>query len=263
MSEYLNQTYQEVLQSIKDNIYIQDTEDYNVFDASFITHNLRHITFVKDFLILGIYRVEVSRMGFYSAPYVHMKNVQGSYEPRFEEIPVKKTFLQKLKLASSPKPEYRLANKYKASLSIEEIIPQNVADEIPLPSQSILVDDWKGEGLWDVFIMDNLKYILPAFGSGNYKERKFITNREQLLHLPPDVSRSAFNLTFDLMPKIEYKKDMAIFDIVYFNEWEGLVRIKSKYSNPSDKETNVIANKLVYPEDEKTVLIGYKSTKRY
>ena len=263
MANYIAQIYKEVLESISNNFFIEDIDDYSIFDASFITRNFRHIKFKKDFLQLGIYRVSTSRMGFYCAPYLHMQEVRGDYEPSLVEIPQKKSFLQKIKLVKSPKPEYRISHKYKASLSIDGLIPENLTAEIPSPIQHTILDNWYGDGIWEIFILDNLKFMLPAFGPGAYRHRTFITSSDDLLKLPKEVSKAAFNLPMDLMPAVEYKNGMAIITICYFNDWEGLIQWKLRYSTCCDTNEPVALNRVIYPADEQNVLVKYRSSTRY
>ena len=263
MATYFSQIYQEVLDSISKNFFIEDLEDYSIFDASFISRNFRHIKFEKDFLQLGIYRVATSRMGFYCAPYLHMQDVRGEYEPSLVEIPQHKSFLQKIGLAKSPKPEYRISDKYKASLSIDAIIPENLTSEIPSPIQHTILDDWFGDGIWEIFILDNLKYILPAFGPGAYRRRSFITSSDDILKLPKEVAKAAFNLTMDLMPSVEYKNDSAILTICFFNDWEGVIQWRLRYSTCCDTNKPVVVNRVIFPAEEQKTLVRYSSNTRY
>lgn len=263
MANYFSYIYNKVLESISNNFFIEDIDDYSVFDASFITREFNHIKFDKDFLQLGIFRVGTSAMGFYCAPYLHMKEVRGDYEPTLEEIPQKKSFLQKIKLVKSPKPEYRISHKYKASLSIDRIIPENLTKDIPSPIQHTILDDWFSDGIWEIFILDNLKYMLPAFGPGAYRHRSFISSSEDLLKLPKEISRAAFNLPTNLMPSVEYVNGSAIISICYFNEWEGLVQWKLRYATCCDTKMPVALNRVIYPADEQNVLIKYRSSTRF
>lgn len=263
MANYFSQIYAKLSESISNNFFIEDIDDYSIFDASFITREFSHIKFDKDFLQLGIFRIGTSARGFYCAPYLHMKEVHGDYEPSLEEIPQKKSFLQKIKLAKSPKPEYRISHKYKASLSIDGIIPENLTKDIPSPIQHTILDNWFGDGIWEFFILDNLKYMLPAFGSGVYRQCTFISSPEDLLNLPKEVRRAAFNLPVDLMPSVVYKNDSAIISICCFNKWEGLMHWTLRYCNCSNLKENVRVNRIIYPADEEEVLLEYDCGIRY
>lgn len=263
MANYFSQIYEKLSESISNNFFIEDIDDYSIFDASFITREFSHIKFDKDFLQLGIFRIGTSARGFYCAPYLHMKEVHGDYEPSLEEIPQKKSFLQKIKLAKSPKPEYRISHKYKASLSIDGIIPENLTKDIPSPIQHTILDNWFGDGIWEIFILDNLKYMLPAFGSGVYRQCTFISSPEDLLNLPKEVRRAAFNLPVDLMPSVVYKNDSAIISICCFNEWEGLMHWTLRYCTCSNLKENVHVNRITYPADEEEVLLEYDCGIRY
>lgn len=263
MSTYLSQLLDKVKKSISDHIFIEDIDDYAVFDASFIFDNFQNLRYDKDFLQLGIYRVGKHHSGFFCAPYTHMKEVRGDYEPTLEEIPYKKSFLQKIGLAKSPKPEYKITHPYKASLSIDGIIPEPLTKEITPAIQHVLINNWFGDGIWDLFILSNLKYILPAFGHGIYKQRDFITSSEDLLNLPPEIRNQAFNLTSDLMPTVKYENNTAIITIHYFNKWKGLVRWKLRYATYDDSKLSVYANRVIFPADEETVLIPYDCGTRF
>lgn len=263
MTNYFAKKYKEVLDAISSNFFIEDVEDYSIFDASFISDVFEHIRFQKEFLQLGIYRVSTSSMGFYCAPYLHSQKVQGEYEPTLVEIPYKKSFLQKIGLSKSPKPEYRISNKYKSSLSIDEIIPENLTKEIPSPIQHTILDDWFGDGIWEIFILDNLQFMLPSFGTGIYRSRSFISTSEDLLKLPNEISRAAFSLPFDLMPSVDYKNGTATIAICYFNEWEGLVKWTLRYSTCCDTNSPVMLNRVLYPSDERKVLFKYDCGTRF
>lgn len=264
MDNYFPEIYQNLRKVIDENYLIEDIEDYSVFNASFIMDEFKHICFEKDNLMLGIYRVGSYQLGFYSSPYVHKTKIDGEYEPTLVEIPQKKSIMQKLHLAKSPKPEYRLSNKYKVNLSIDKILSTDLIEGIPSPIQHTIVDYWKGDGIWELFLLDNLRYLLPAFGHGIYTRRHFITSTEDLLDLPELVRNKAFRLQPNLLPLAIYKGgDTVEISICYFNKWEGLVRWTTRYMHCSDSGTNVMANKIISPEDNYEVLIPYDCGIRY
>lgn len=263
MSTYLSQLLDKVSKSISDHIFIEDIDDFSVLDASFIFDNFQNLRYDKDFLQLGIYRVGKLHTGFYCSPYTHMKEVWGDYKPLIEEIPQKKSFLQKIRLVKPPKPEYKISYPYKASLSIDGIIPETISKDITPAIEHVLVDNWFGDGIWDLFLMDNLCCILPAFGHGMYKHRDFITSSEDILNLPIEIRNKAFSLKSDLMPSVRYENNTAIITIHYFNNWEGLVRWKLRYCTCDDSKATVYANRVIFPTDKETVLIPYDCGIRY
>lgn len=264
MNEYFPKIYHNLCKAIHKNYLIEDIEDYSVFNASFIMDEFKHICFEKDNLMLGIYRVGSYQLGFYSSPYVHKTKIDGEYEPTLVEIPQKKSIMQKLHLAKSPKPEYRLSNKYKVNLSIDKILSTDLIAGIPSPIQHTIVDYWKGDGIWELFLLDNLRYLLPTFGHGIYSHRQFLSSTEDLLDLPEQVRNKVFKLQINLLPLAIYKhEDTVEISICYFNEWEGLVRWTARYCHFSENGTNVIANRIISPEDNYEILLPYDCGKRY
>lgn len=264
MDNYFSEIYQNLRKVIDENYLIEDIEDYSVFNASFIMDEFKHIRFEKDNLMLGIYRIGSYRLGFYSSPYVHKTKIDGEYEPKLVEIPQKKSIMQKLHLVKSPKPEYRVSHKYKPNLSIDKIISENMITEIPSPIQHTVVDNWKGDGIWELFLLDNLRYILPTFGHGNYSNRQFISSVEDLDGLPKSIRNQVGKLYINFLPNAIYKNgDTVEISICYFNEWEGFVQWTSRYMNCSGSNYNVIANRIISPEDNYEVLIPYDCGIRY
>lgn len=264
MDNYFAEIYQNLRKAIDENYLIEDIEDYSVFNASFIMDEFKYIRFDKDNLMLGIYRVGSYQHGFYSQPYVHRTTIDGDYDPSLVEIPQKKTFLQKLHLAKSPKPEYRISHKYKSNLSIDKIISEKMITEIPSPIQYTILDYWNGDGIWELFLLDNLRYILPVFGHGIYSRRSFISSVEDLQGLPEVIRNKAIKLRTNLLPHVVHSAgNTAEITVCYFNKWKGLVRWTSRYMHGSDNNSNVIANRIIYPEDNYEVIIPSDCGVRY
>lgn len=263
MCTYLSQIIPLIEKSISEKMIIDDIDDFAVFNASFIFDNFQHLEFDNPFLQLGIYRVGKYESGFYCQPYVHYWAVSGDYYPYLEEIPAKKTFLQKIGLAKSPKKEYRITSKYKSGLSINEIIPEELTKYIPSPLHHIIVKDWYRAGIWEAFVLDNLRYMLPAFGHGNYKYRKFITSLDDLQDLPDAVKDKTAFLRSNILPAIWYEDTTATITVHYFNNWEGLVRWDVEYTTCADDFTAVCVQHVVSPKEKKTVLIPYDCRRRF
>lgn len=179
------------------------------------------------------------------------------YSPKLEEVAYKKSLLQKIGLSKSPRPEYKVSEEYKENMSIDGIIPESMIGSIPSPLHHAIIFDWKGDGMWDVFLLDNLKYLLPTIGRGAYIQRKLITSARDIHNLPGDMPLKALNLRYNLLPNVKYEKGLATITIHYFNEWEGLVKWKLSYYTFDDSLNPLYTNRIVLPADKYDVIIPY------
>lgn len=257
MSEYLSDLLRNINDSIAENFLFGELDYYAIYDASFILNLLGHVKLDNTNLQLGIYRIGEYHSGFYCAPYVHLNKLDGDYSPKLEEVPCKKTFLQKIGLSKSPKPEYKVSEDYDVNLSIDGIIPESMIDSIPSPLHHALISNWHGEGIWDVFLLDNLQYVLPTFGHGAYTVRKFITCNKDIQELPKEIVMKTLNLSPDLMPTVKYHEGGATITIHYFNKWEGLVKWVLNYYTFDDSLNPLYANRVMSPSDRYDVIIPY------
>ena len=261
MNNYLDNTYKNILQSIKDNYNINDVSDYNVYDATFLSEQFKHIRFTDKSLVLGVYRVTVNAMGFYSAPYLHTREVEDVYNPKLKRI--HKSFFQIFKSSKPKNREYKPSYGYNINLLIEKAIPEDIAKYIPSPISNSILDYFEGDGIWDIFLLDNLKYILPAFGPGIYIHRHFITRKEDVMRLPEGIIELIPKLHIDILPQVIYQKSQVTLRICYFNKWVGLVRLYSSYAIDLGNKSNVIVYKPESFIKEKQILIRYDCGTRY
>ncbi len=270
---YFENVYKSLLQSIKDNYEIDDISDYIVIDASFLLDSFCHIK-LESKKCLGIFTqmYNDSQMGFYSVPYVHHINAKEEYFPKYKMVKprrqVKETFWQKLGLSSSNKwlqPEYEVSEEYTPKKLILRNLHSVQAQSVLQPSHYIQ-GVWTKECAWEVFLLDNLEYFLPAFGTGLYKHRKLICSTEDLMNLPSKVRNSILLSDNSLLPHFEYTQDMVRIVVHYFNKWEGLVRWSIPYCTVDEVESPEAIccyNKLIMPGETKDMIVEFDCGCRY
>lgn len=271
MENSLSNIYKSLKAAIAKNIRIHDLEDFNVPDASFITDIFNH-TKLDDGMTLGLYRhgyslgsIESNYSNFYMNPYVHYTDASEEFVPKL--IPVRKGLLQILRLKSCnyAKKEYRSSIFYSPKMLIYNIIDDIMAESIRLPNQ-FATTEWNEEAIWEMFLLDNLKYFLPTFGHATYKRKDVICSEEDIEELPPVVKRFAESNLSTLLPKVLLKNERrdAIIVCHYFNPWEGLIKWTIPYHSFSESyEKRIRIGKLVLPSEKKEVVVPFMSSTRY
>lgn len=273
MENKFAQVYTSLLKTIKDNYEIDELDDYNIIDASFLLEAFPHLNFDKK-KVLGVFRQMYcdSQMGFYSVPYFHRATAEEEYFPEVKMLKprrqAKETFWQKIGFSSSGKwldAEYSVSEDYTPKKLIYETLNSQQAKSVDLPSQSI-TSNWNDICAWEVFLLDNLKYFLPAFGSGLYMYRELICSSERLLKLPQEVRDNILLSDEGLLPHFEYSNGMVRIIVHYFNKWEGLVKWTVPYCTVDDIATPdslCCYNKLIMPGETKEVIVRYDCGTRY
>lgn len=266
--------YDSLKKAIKDNYEIDDLSDFVITDASFLLDCFKHIKFDEK-KVLGIFCQMYcdSQMGFYSVPYVHRANATEPYYPEVKMLKprrqVKETFLQKIGLSSSGKwldAEYSVSEEYSPKKIIVNTLNSQQAKSVNLPSHYI-TGHWTEECAWEVFLLDNLKYFLPSFGSGAYMHRELICSLEDLLELPQQVQDGVLLSDAHLLPHFVYGQNMVKVVVHYFSKWKGLVKWTIPYVTAdeiiSTRNTICCYNKTILPAEKEEVIVKYDCGTRY
>jgi len=270
---YFENVYKSLLLTIKNNYEIDDLSDYVLVDASFLLEPFSYIRFDEK-KTLGVFTQMYcdSQMGFFSVPYVHRANASDDYFPKYKMLKprrqAKETIWQKLGLSSSGKwldAEYSVSEEYSPKKIITRTLHSQQAKSVPLPSHYI-TGIWTKECAWEVFLLDNMKYFLPCFGSGAYMYRKLICSLEDLLNLPEQIKSNILLSDDSLLPHFEYSNSMVRIVVHYFNQWEGLVRWSVPYCTVdeiSSPDTVCCYNKLIMPGEKKDIVVKYDCGTRF
>ena len=276
MEEQFSDTYNRLLFAIQYIYDINSTEDFNILDASSITNVLTNLIIDRN-KILGIYRQsywETETKDFYSVPYFHNTDANDEFFPRVKLLKprrqARETLLQKLHLASSGKwldAEYKVSEDYTPDKLIFQILTKPQSQSINLPSKHVTAY-WTKQCAWEIFLLDTLKYYLPAFGHGNYAYRKLVCSVEDLYKLPKEIRRAIVGHELILLPKVELFTDRGDVRITvhYFNKWKGLVRWTIPYCTIDDiidENSKCCFNKTILPKETEETIVRYDCGIRY
>ena len=260
----------ETLQALKDtvaeNIQIKGLEDFNIIDASFVLNALSSLK-LEEGKTLGIYRHGYlgGTRDFYSAPYVHDSDASMEFVPRIKQyVPQKKKqgFFQRLFSPaenSSVRVEYFSDDEYASNMLIYDVIHEVATKSIPTPSKHIIMP-WNEQAVWEAFLLDNLKYLLPSMGHGNYERRKFICSYEDVEQLPVNIVGDIKRQKVDIRPKIDIVGNNANITCFSFNKWSGLEKWEYTYIASGSDNGKV---KVALGKNMRIIIIPYTSSTSY
>lgn len=85
-------------------------------------------------------------------------------------------------------------------------------------------------GMWQVFLLKNLRTYLPLFWHSNYDKRDYIYTQKQMtiINTKPAIGDKPIeNLDYsryDVAPRIELRGDRYVISACYWSDFEGLIR---------------------------------------
>ncbi|MBQ2969825.1 MAG: sel1 repeat family protein [Bacteroidaceae bacterium] len=255
----LIETLQALKDTIAENIQINRLEDFNIIDASFVLNALSSLK-LEEGKTLGIYRHGYlgGTRDFYSVPYVHDTDASLEFVPQKK----KQGFFQRLFSPaenSSARVEYFSDDEYSSNMLIYDVIHEVATKSIPTPSKHIIMP-WNEQAVWEAFLLDNLKYLLPSMGHGNYERRKFICSYEDVEQLPVNIVGDIKRQKVDIRPKIDIVGNNANITCFSFNKWSGLEKWEYTYIASGSDSGKV---KVALGKNMRIIIIPYTSSTRY
>jgi hypothetical protein len=187
------------------------------------------------------------------------------FVPRIKQyVPQKKKqgFFQRLFSPaenSSVRVEYFSDDEYASNMLIYDVIHEVATKSIPTPSKHIIMP-WNEQAVWEAFLLDNLKYLLPSMGHGNYERRKFICSYEDVEQLPVNIVGDIKRQKVDIRPKIDIVGNNANITCFSFNKWSGLEKWEYTYIASGSDNGKV---KVALGKNMRIIIIPYTSSTRY
>ena len=253
-----------MLKSIEENYTIENLDDFDLFDASFLFDKL-HLLKIKPGMTIGFYRKqdETVDRSFVATPYVHDTNADQLYKPII--TPKKKTFTQRLGISSEPYSTKYLLRGVVDRRALKDLNGGNalrIGQYISLPNNE--------EAVWQMFLLDNIEYFLPKFDHGAYKDRKIVFSLNDTKDLPLSIQQYVQHNSTLIYPTIliNNTKELVVVRCVYFNKWQGLVRWTCFYmmlgghaKDPNAK--NLIRIIQIKHKETYDILVKYDCGDRY
>lgn len=231
-------TYKALQESIETNYVIESVVDFDLFDASFLFDTLGLLK-INPGKTLGIYRKqdEIVTRSFIATPYVHDSDANQIYYPVI--TPKKKTFAQWLGVSSKPYKEgdFNISESYSTKYLLQGVVDYRVTKNLHggsgLYINPFISLPQNEEAVWQMFLLDNIKYFLPKFDHGAYMDRKLIFSHDDIKDLPASIQQQFLLKSGNMIIpniKIDTIEEHASVQCIYFNRWEGIVKWTCHYS---------------------------------
>ena len=263
-------TYQTSLKAIEEHYAIENTDDFDLIDASFVFEVLDLLQ-LQEGKTLGFYRRQddIVERSFVATPYVHNTNANKTYNPVI--TPKKKTFAQWLGISSDPYKEgdFTISESYSTEYLLRGVVDHRVLKDF-YGGNALKIDQYislphNEEAVWQMFLLDNIEYFLPKFDHGVYKERKLLFTSNDNKDLPASIQQYVQRLGNSINPLIQINdiKELASVQCTYFNMWEGIVRWTCYYQLIGSHAKNLIRMLHIKPKETNDILVKYDCGIRY
>ncbi|MCR5039043.1 MAG: hypothetical protein K6A94_06870 [Bacteroidales bacterium] len=263
-------TYQTLLKTIEENYAIENTDDFDMIDASFV-FDVLDLLQIQHGKTLGFYRRQddIVDRSFVASPYVHNTNADKVYNPII--IPKKKTLFQRLGMSSEPYKEgdFTISESYSTEYLLRGIVDRRVLKDI-YGGSNLRIDQYislpiKEEAVWQMFLLDNIEYFLPKFDHGVYKDRKLIFTSNDTKDLPASIQQYVQRNDNKINPIIQINEaeELASVQCTYFNKWRGLVKWTCYYHLFGGHDKSLIRMSHIKHMETNDILVKYDCGIRY
>ena len=263
-------TYQTLLKAIEEHYAIENTDDFDLIDASFVFEVLDLLQ-LQEGKTLGFYRRQddIVERSFVATSYVHNTNADKIYNPVITQK--KKTFAHWLGISSDPYKEgdFTISESYSTEYLLRGIVDHRVLKDFH-GGNALKIDQYislphNEEAVWQMFLLDNIEYFLPKFDHGVYKERKLLFTSNDNKDLPASIQQYVQRLGNNINPIIQINdiKELASVQCTYFNMWEGIVRWTCYYQLIGSHAKNLIRMLHIQPKETNDILVKYDCGIRY
>jgi len=263
-------TYQTLLKTIEENYAIENTDDFDMIDASFV-FDVLDLLQIQHGKTLGFYRRQddIIDRSFVAAPYVHNTDADKVYNPII--TPKKKTLFQRLGMSSEPYKEgdFTISESYSTEYLLRGIVDRRVLKDI-FGGSNLRIDQYislpiKEEAVWQMFLLDNIEYFLPKFDHGAYKDRKLIFTSNDTKDLPASIQQYVQRNDNKINPIIQINEaeELASVQCTYFNKWRGLVKWTCYYHLFGGHDKSLIRMSNIKHMETNDILVKYDCGIRY
>ena len=146
---------------------------------------------------------------------------------------------------------------------IFSILDDIQAESVPSPLTSVLAK-WEDNSLWEVFLLDNLRFLLPALWHANYKRRQLVCSQSDIETLPQQIRDVIKDYGIDTSPYIDFRDERTAWvTCFYFNKWEGFVKWSIPYYRADERNGVVRIAKVLYPREKKEIIIEHNCGIKY